>query len=88
MADDERLESWSWARRACCGTSGNFIAATNEFVQAFAIPSGEKLADFARKTWQDAYRVKTDPTVTLACSTNGKRRTIHSGTRLTLHDLK
>jgi hypothetical protein len=88
IANDEQLESWSWARSAFCGTSGKFIAATNDTVQAFAIPSGKKLADFPRKTWQDADAVKTDPTVAVACSADGRRVAIRSGTRLTLHDLK
>jgi hypothetical protein len=86
IADDEQLEAW--ARSAFCGTSGKFIVATNDTVQVFAIPSGKKLADFPRKTWQDADAVKTDPTVAVACSADGRRVAIRSGTRLTLHDLK
>ena len=31
--------------------------------------------------------LKTDPTVTVACSSNGRRVAIRSGVRLTLHDL-
>jgi hypothetical protein len=79
-------ESWGW-RGAFCGTSGRFIAATNDTVQAFEIPSGKKIADFPKTTWQDADATKTDPAVTVACSSNGKRVAIRSGARLTLHNL-
>ena len=85
ITDDE--EKWVW-RGAFCGTSGRFIAATRDTVQAFEIPSGKKIADFLSTTWQDADAVKTNPTVTVACSFNGKRVAIRSGVRLTLHDLK
>jgi hypothetical protein len=76
--------SWSGV---FCGTSGRFIAATANAVQAFEIPSGKKIADFLLTTWQDVDAMKTDPTVTVACSVNGKRVAIRSGARLTLHDL-
>jgi hypothetical protein len=85
ITDDE--EKWVW-REAFCGRSGRFIAATRDTVQAFEIPSGKKLAEFPSATWQDPDAVKTNPTVTVACSFNGKRVAIRSGERLTLHDLK
>jgi hypothetical protein len=84
ITDDE--QNWAW-RGAFCGTSGRFIAATNDTVQAFEIPSGKKIADFPVATWQDVEAMKTNPTVTVACSFNGKRVAIRSGVRLTLHDL-
>jgi hypothetical protein len=87
MADDDELESWSWARSGFCGTSGRFVAAANNTVQVFAIPSGKKLADFPVKTWQDAHPTKTDPAATVGCSFNGKRMAIRSGTRFRLRDL-
>jgi hypothetical protein len=89
MSDDEQLEAWSRARGAYCGTSGKFIAATNNTVQAFKLPSGKKLADFPIKTWQDdADPTKTDTSAIVGCSFNGKRVAIRTDTRLTLHDLK
>lgn len=45
-------------------------------------------ADFPKPTWQGTLAPDSDPTVTVACSFNGKRVAIRSGTRLTLHDLK
>jgi hypothetical protein len=87
IADDEQLESWSWARGAFCGTSGKFVAAANNTVQVFAMPSGKKVADFPVAAWQDADPTKTDPISIVGCSFNGKRVAIRSGTRLTLHDL-
>ena len=79
-------QNWVW-RGAFCGTSGRFVAATRDTVQAFEIPSGKKIAEFSSTTWQDLEAMKTDPTVTVACSFNGKRVAIRSGARLTLHDL-
>ena len=81
-------ESLAWGRGAFCGTSGKFIAATNNTVQAFEIPSGKRVADFPTTTWQDADAIKTDPMVTVACSFNGKRVAIRSGAQLTLHVVK
>lgn len=78
---------WDSARSAFCGTSGKFIAATVDSVQAFEIPSGKKLAEFRTTTWQDPDAVKTDPTVTVACSSDAKHVAIRSGARLTLHNL-
>ena len=89
IADDEEREKWSWAGGAFCGPAGRFVAAANNTVQVFAIPSGKKVADFPIKSWQDdADPAKTDPTAIVGCSFNGKRVAIRSGTRLTLHDLK
>jgi hypothetical protein len=88
IADDDDREKWSWARSAFCGTSGKFVAAANNTVQVFAIPSGKKLADFPLKTWQDdADPTKTDTAAIVGCSSNGKRVAIRSGKRLTVHDL-
>jgi hypothetical protein len=56
-------------------------------VQAFDIPSGKKIADFLTTTWQDPDAAKTDPTVTVACSSDAKRVAIRTGARLTLHHL-
>jgi len=78
---------WDWARSAFCGTSGKFIAATIDSVQAFEIPSGKKIAEFPTAIWQDPDAMKTDPTVTVACSPDAKRVAIRSGARLTLHHL-
>jgi hypothetical protein len=36
------------------------IAATNDTVQPFEIPSVKKIAGFAKSTWQDAEPTKTD----------------------------
>lgn len=83
---DEK-ENWVW-RAAFCGTSGRFIAATYDTVQAFEIPSGRKITDFPEDTWKDAKAINTDHTVNVSCSSNGKRVAIRSGTRLTLHHLK
>jgi hypothetical protein len=87
ISDDEEDEKWAWGRGAFCGTSGRFIAATRDTVQAFEIPSGKKIAEFPSTTWRDVEAMKTNPTVTVACSFNGKRVAIRSGARLTLHDL-
>jgi hypothetical protein len=84
IPDHEENGGW---RGAFCGTSGRFIAATNDTVQAFEIPSGKKIADFPKTTWQDADATKTDPAVTVACSSNGKRVAIRSGARLTCHNV-
>jgi hypothetical protein len=83
---DDNTENW-WGRGAFCGTSRRFIAATHDSVQAFEIPSGKKVAELPITTWQDADATKTDPTVTVACSSSGKRVAVRSGERLTLHDL-
>jgi hypothetical protein len=83
---DDGMENW-WGRGVFCGTSRRFIAATHDTVRAFEIPSGKKIADFPSTTWQDPNAMKTDPTVTVACSLSGKRVAIRSGVRLTLHDL-
>jgi hypothetical protein len=85
ISDDDA--KWEWARSAFCGTSGKFIAATTDSVQAFEIPSGKKIAEFPKTTWQDPDAAKTDPGVTVACSSNAKRVAIRSGARLTLHHL-
>jgi hypothetical protein len=85
---DGDADKWAWGSGAFCGTSGRFIAATNDTLQAFNIPSGKKIADLPLTTWQDMDAMKTDPAVTVACSLNGKRVAIRSGVRLTLHDLK
>jgi hypothetical protein len=85
ITDDK--ENWEWGRGAFCGTSGRFIVANNDTVQAFEIPSGKKIADVPKTTWQDADAVNTDRTVTIACSPNGKDVAIRSGVRLTLHNL-
>jgi len=84
MTDDELYKTW---RGAFCGRSARFIAASADTVRAFEIPSGKKIADFPKTTWQDPDATKTDPTPTVACSFNGKRVAIRSGVRLTLHDL-
>ncbi|HEY1423736.1 MAG TPA: hypothetical protein VGF20_09800 [Candidatus Acidoferrum sp.] len=81
------MASWGW-QGAFCGTSGKFIAATDNSVQAFEIPSGKKIADFATDTWQDTNSGKTSPAGTVACSFDGKRVAIRSGARLTLHNLQ
>ena len=78
---------WDWARSAFCGTSGKFIAATTDSVQAFEIPSGKKIAEFPTTSWLDPDAAKTNPTVTVACSNDAKRVAIRSGARLTLHNL-
>jgi hypothetical protein len=87
ITEDEDMEKWMWARSAFCGTSGRFIAATNDIVEAFEIPSGKKIADFPITTWRDSHAVKGDYPVAVACSSTGKRVAIRSGERLTLHDL-
>jgi hypothetical protein len=86
ITEDNEMENW-WGRGAFCGTSRKFIATINDSVQAFEIPSGKKIAEFPTTTWQDADAMKTDPAVTVACSSSGKRVAIRSGVRLTLHDL-
>ena len=83
----EDTEKWAWGPGAFCGTSGRFIAATADKVQAFEIPSGKKIADIPATAWRDMSAINGDPTVTVACSSNGKRVAIRSGERLTLHDL-
>jgi hypothetical protein len=85
ISDDDG--KWGWARSAFCGTSGKFIAATIDSVQAFEIPSGKKIAEFPEATWQDPDPAKTDLAVTVACSSDAKRVAIRSGARLTLHHL-
>jgi hypothetical protein len=85
ISDDD--VKWDSARSAFCGTSGKFIAATTDSVQAFEIPSGKKIAEFATTTWQDPDAAKTNPVVIVACSSDAKRVAIRSGSRLTLHNL-
>ena len=85
ISDDDA--KWDSARSAFCGTSGKFITATIDSVQAFEIPSGKKIAEFPTATWQDPDAAKTDPTVTVACSSDAKRVAIRSGARLTVHHL-
>lgn len=84
---DDNKEKWAWGRGAFCGTSGRFIATNNDTVQAFELPSGKKIAEFPKPTWQDPDAVKTNPGVTVACSFDAKHVAIRSGARLTLHDL-
>jgi hypothetical protein len=88
ISDDSELERWAWARGAFCGTSGRFVAATNNTVQAFAIPSGKRIADFPKPAWQDALAQDSGPVEAVGCTFDGKRVAVRSGTRLTLHDLK
>ena len=85
ISDDD--VKWDSARSAFCGTSGKFIAATTDSVQAFEIPSGKKIAEFPTTSWLDPDAAKTNPTVTVACSNDAKRVAIRSGVRLTLHNL-
>jgi len=87
IKDDEEKGNWASARGAFCGTTGRFVAATKDTVQVFEIPSGKKIAEFPAATWQDVDALKTNPTVTVGCSSKGRRVAIRSGVRLTLHDL-
>jgi len=87
IKDEEEKGKWAWARGAFCGTTGSFVAATKDTVQVFALPSGKKVAEFPAATWQDVRALKTDPTVTVACSSNARRVAIRSGSMLTLHAL-
>ena len=84
MTDDEQSKPW---RGAFCGTSGRFVAANPAAVLAYETPSGKQIARFPIATWQDSNANGSYLTV-VACSSNGKRVAIRSGTRLTLHDLK
>jgi hypothetical protein len=88
IASDDEEEAWGWARGAFCGTSGRFIAASKDTVQAFAIPSGKKIAEFPAKSWQEPASAGGSNLVTVACSLDGQRVAIRNGARLTLHDLK
>jgi hypothetical protein len=82
----EYEENWAWGRGAYCGTSRRFIAASNESVQAFEIPSGKHIANFPIETWRAANRDDASAAA-IACSPTGKRVAIRSGERLTLHVL-
>jgi len=75
-------------RGAFCGTTARFIAAIPNAVLAFEIPSGKPITSFPVEGWQDTKAKKDYPSAAVACSANGKRVAIRSGTRLTLHDLK
>jgi hypothetical protein len=88
IADEGELEQWVWAQSAFCGNSRRFVAATSNVVQVFAIPSGKKIADFPNRTWQDPHAADSYPVAAVACTSDGKRVAIRSGTRLTLHNLK
>jgi hypothetical protein len=46
-----------------------------------------KLASFAPATWRDA-KAPADSSVSIACTDDGKRIAIRSGTRLTVQDVK
>jgi hypothetical protein len=72
---------------AFCGVTGRFILAGGHRLEAYAIPSGKLLATFPLNTWRDPNA--GDPgSISVACSSTGKRVAVLSGTRLTLHDLK
>jgi hypothetical protein len=84
MSEDEAKKPW---QGVFCGASGKFIAATDGIAAVFAIPSGKKIASFSVATWLDA-----SPTgyssLSVACTSNGKRVAIRSGSRLTFHSMK
>ncbi len=84
MSEDEAKKPW---QVAFCGASGKFVAATDDIVAVFAIPSGKKITSFSVDTWRDASPTGYSSLAT-ACTSNGKRVAIRSGSRLTFHSVK
>ena len=84
LTDDPANAMW-WG--AFCGASGRFVAASNDAVMVFQIPSGKRIARFPANDWRDA-DAKGYRDVAVACSWDGKRVAIRSGARLTLRDVK
>lgn len=84
LTDDPANAMW---RGAFCGPSGRFVAASNDAVLIYQIPSGKRIARFPAESWREA-EAKGYPAVTVACSWDGKRIAIRSGARLTLRDVK
>jgi hypothetical protein len=86
-ANEMNAEIYGTMTGAFCGTTDRFILARSRDVAVYGIPSGEPLANFPPSSWRDPKADDTDrPTV--ACSPNGTRVAILSGSRLTFHDLK
>lgn len=84
LTEDQRERVWPGT---FCGTSGSFVTAVDDTVYVFQIPTGMKLASFAPATWRDA-KAPADSSVSIACTDDGKRIAIRSGTRLTVQDVK
>jgi hypothetical protein len=84
LTEDQRERVWPGT---FCGTSGSFVTAVDDTVYFFQIPTGMKLASFAPATWRDA-KAQADSSVSIACTDDGKRIAIRSGTRLTVQDVK
>lgn len=70
---------------AFCGTPNRFIAASENAVAAYEIPSGALLTSFSTQAWQDPGQRDARPAV--ACSSSGAVA-ILAGSRLTLYNLK
>jgi hypothetical protein len=84
MSEDEAEKPW---QGAFCGASGKFVAVTDDMAVIFAIPSGKKIASFSVGTWRDT-DPKGYPLAAVACTSDGKRVAIRSGSRITFHSVK
>jgi hypothetical protein len=75
-----------WWTGAFCGNTGRFVASGPDKVFVFEIPSGTIIATMTLDKWKDT-KVTEKGIAGVACSPNGKRIAIRSGSRLTIHDL-
>ncbi len=74
---------------AFCGAMGRFVLWLNGRIAVYGIPAGNLLVSFPAQTWQDPNNKSGDPaSAAIACSSNGRRVAVLSGSRLTFHDLK
>jgi hypothetical protein len=83
MTDDEVNMWWTGG---FCGTMGRFVASGPDKVFVFEIPLGTIIATIPLDKWKDPKMTEKD-VARVACSANGKRIAIRSGSRLTIHDL-
>jgi hypothetical protein len=81
--NDEAAIGWTGA---FCGTMGRFVASGPDNVFVFEVPSGTRIATIPLETWKDP-KVTEKRVASVACSPDGKRVAIRSGSRLTIHHI-
>jgi hypothetical protein len=81
---DDEVSMWWFGD--FCGNTGRFVASGPDRVFVFEIPSGTIIATITLDKWKDT-KVTEKGVAEVACSPNGKRIAIRSGSRLTIHDL-
>jgi hypothetical protein len=81
MTDDQVNQAWSGA---FCGSTSRFVAASEDTVAVFDLPSGKEVATFPAASWRDP-APRGFPPVAVACTSDGERVAIRSGSRLTIH---